>query len=122
MREIKFRVWDNFNERMVYEPHRFTRSYETDRMESDERFNTPYIYYESWQDEDDGIRRPCFVMQFTGLHDRNGKEIYEGDIVKSKFINYAYDEIDAPNEPRYMDKVSFIEFSIEGRTFIDSTP
>lgn len=80
MREIKFRAWDIQNERMVYEPYRFEKAWENELALLD----APYYFYEDWQDVDDGIRRACQIMQYTGLKDKNGKEIYDSDRVKRR--------------------------------------
>lgn len=61
MREIKFRAWDNINAKMIYEHA---------EKESFTYFGSSEI-----------LQRFNIVMQFTGLIDKNGKEIYEGDIV-----------------------------------------
>ena len=65
MREIKFRAWDGA---------RIT----------DE--NAVIIYCDGstavFDRFGDVVNKQLVLLQFTGLHDKNGKEIYEGDILK----------------------------------------
>ena len=73
-REIKFRVYDENLKRMKY------LNSPQDLICFDEEGNG---YYENMQTGP--VEWFSDLMQYTGIKDKNGVEIYEGDKVKAKF-------------------------------------
>lgn len=70
MREIKFRVW----------LHRGWPGKEHEMAEVDYYFFEEWGYRTSEEVESAGHK----LMQYTGLKDKNGKEIYEGDLIYAR--------------------------------------
>lgn len=83
MREIRFRAWD------------------ADRKV----FYAPIFYGGEWYSNgrsfEDGRACSDQIMQFTGLHDKNGKEIYEGDKVRILYTDWPSKP---DNDPRTLEQ------------------
>lgn len=132
-RKIKFRVWDKYKKQMYP-----ISSIDYDIFSQEIRIiavgheNGMCTAYNKNHNSEKCDITALELMQYTGLHDKNGKEIYEGDIVKKTGnigidigkVIYEYNGfiVDVMNMDRFYGRVHLLEKFTEviGNIYEDS--
>ncbi|WP_338986967.1 hypothetical protein HUW75_04025 [Fusobacterium polymorphum] len=96
MREIKFRAWDKINKDMF--------NVESINFQ-ERRVYKDTVSYRKFEDID--------LIQYTGLKDRNNKEIYEGDILSDGNIKKLHKVVFENGSFRAEFKGDFDEYSFD---------
>lgn len=111
-REIKFRAWHNVDWVMWYNHSACLQ------IDGTVSFLTKSG---EWEKDDD--RSMITLMQYTGLKDKNGKEIYEGDIFGSQQLRCVVERLeDGAYVLKFVDKrignISILDRKVKTSTII----